>query len=185
MVRKYQNSTRQRRRILIQQLTHMVNVFINEVYYLRDELVDMGEVFNDDTMLDMVLEGLTDEYLKKKKNALRQMMTTHSTELVTMRNMHANRAMRNKPLRKAKGRESAMVLTSTPSAVVTCQHRKKPGRRLQNCFQRKGKMSGNKPPPTPRTNPWCSLHNTDRHDNIDCRSHMRDDNITRRPRPGQ
>ena len=67
MVRKYQNSTRQRRRILIQQLTHMVNVFINEVYYLRDELVDMGEVFNDDTMLDMVLEGLTDEYLKKKK----------------------------------------------------------------------------------------------------------------------
>ena len=28
---------------------------INEVYYLRDELVDMGEVFIDDSMLDIVL----------------------------------------------------------------------------------------------------------------------------------
>ena len=71
MVRKYRNSTRQRRRILKQQLSHMVmtdgqdpNAFINEVYYLRDELVDMGEVFNDDSILDIVLEGLTDEYLQ-------------------------------------------------------------------------------------------------------------------------
>ena len=46
-------------------------------------------------------------------------------------------------------------------------------------------MSGKKPPRTPRTNSWCSLHNTGRHYNSDCRSQMRDDNITRRPRPGQ
>ena len=46
-------------------------------------------------------------------------------------------------------------------------------------------MSGKKPLPTPRKNSWCSLHNTDRHDNSDCRSQMRDDNIIRRPRPGQ
>ena len=46
-------------------------------------------------------------------------------------------------------------------------------------------MSGKKPPPTPRNNSWCSLHNTDRHDISECRSQMRDDNITRRPRPGQ
>ena len=31
------------------------DVFINEVYYLRDELVDMGEVFNDDSILVIVL----------------------------------------------------------------------------------------------------------------------------------
>ena len=78
-----------------------------------------------------------------------------------------------------------MVVTSTPSAVVTCSHCKKPGHRFQNCFKRKGKMSGKKPPPSPRKNSWCSLHNTDRHDNGDCRSQMRDDKITRRPRPGQ
>ena len=43
MVRKHQNSTSQRRRILKQQLTHMVmtdgqdpDVFVNEAYYFRD-----------------------------------------------------------------------------------------------------------------------------------------------------
>ena len=46
-------------------------------------------------------------------------------------------------------------------------------------------MSGKSPPPTPRKKTWCSLRNTDRHDNSDCRSKIRDDNITRRPCPGQ
>ena len=71
MVTKHQNSTGQRRRTLKQELTQMVltegqgpDIFINEVYSLRDELVYMGEVFNDDSILDIVLEGLTDEYLR-------------------------------------------------------------------------------------------------------------------------
>ena len=49
-------------------------------------------------------------------------------------------------------------------------------------------MSGNPPPPIPRKSSWCSLHNTERHDNSDCRSQKsqkRDDSKTRRPRPGQ
>ena len=45
------------------------DVFLNEVFFLRDELVDMGEVFNDDSILDIVLEGLTDEYLQIKYSA--------------------------------------------------------------------------------------------------------------------
>ena len=38
------------------------DIIINEVYYLRDQLVDMREIFNDDSILDTILEGLTDEY---------------------------------------------------------------------------------------------------------------------------
>ena len=134
MVRKYQNSTPQRRRILKQQLSHMVmtdgqdpDVFTNEVYCLRDQLVDMGEVFNDDSIFDMVLEGLTDEYLQIKYSADADDDFTLDRAVITMHNMYANRAMRNEPLREAKGRESAMVITSTPPAVVTCSHCKKPG----------------------------------------------------------
>ena len=186
MVRKYPNSTHQRRCELKQQLTHMVmtdgqdpDVFKNEVYYLRDDLVDMGEVFNDDSILDIVLEGLTDEFLQIKYIAEADDDLTLDRAVITMRNLYANRAMQNGPLRKVKGRESAMVVTSTPSAVVTCSHCKKPDHRFQNCFERRGMMSGKKPPPTPRKNSWCRLHNTDRHDNSDCRSQMRDDNITR------
>ena len=33
------------------------DVFINEVNHLRDELVFMGEVINDDSTLDIVLGG--------------------------------------------------------------------------------------------------------------------------------
>ena len=102
-----------------------------------------------------------------------------------MRNNYTNRAMQNRPSRKAKGRESAMVVTSTPSAVVICSHWKNPGHRLKNCFKRKGTISGKKSPRTPRKESWCSLHNTNHHDHSDCRFQMRDDRITRCSRPGR
>ena len=95
--------------------------------------MDMGEVFNDYSILDIVLEGPTDEYLQKKYSAEADDDFTLSRAVITMRNMYANRDMRNGPLRKAKGRESAMVVTSTPSAVATWSRCKKPGHRLQNC----------------------------------------------------
>ena len=41
----------------------------------------MGEVFDDDSILDIALEGLTDEYLQLKYTSPKQMMTLHSTEL--------------------------------------------------------------------------------------------------------
>ena len=145
----------------------------------------MGWVFNDDSILDIVLEGLTDEYLRIIYSTEADDDFTLYRDVITMRNMYANRAMRNGRLRNAKGRESVIAVTSTPSAVVTCSHCKNTGHRFQNGYKRKGTMSDKKPPPTTRNNSGCSLHNTDRHDNSDCRSQMRDDNIPRRPRRGQ
>ena len=123
------------------------DIFINEVYYLRDELVDIGVVINDDSILDIVLEGLTDEYLQIKYSAEADDEFTLDRAVITMRNMYARRAMRNGPSRKSKGRESAMVVTPTPSAVVTCSRCKKPGHLFENCFKRKETMSGKKRPP--------------------------------------
>ena len=61
MIAKYQNFTRQRRRIPKNQLVSMQtsdgqdpDVFINEIYHLRYELVEMGEVINDDSLLHIV-----------------------------------------------------------------------------------------------------------------------------------
>ena len=98
----------------------------------------------------LMLEGLTDEYLQIEYSAEADDDFTLDRAVITTRYMYANRAMQNGPSRKAKGRESAMVVTSTPSAVVSCSRCKKPGHRFQKCFERKGKMSGEKPPPTPR-----------------------------------
>ena len=97
-------------------------IFINEAYYSRDELVDMGEVFNDDSIRDIVLEGFTDEYVQIKYISKANNYFTLDRAVITMRNMYANRAMRNGPSRNAKGREFGMVVTSTPSAVVICSH---------------------------------------------------------------
>ena len=94
-----------------------------EVYCLRDELVCMGEVFTDNNILDIVLQGLTDERFQMKYSVKVEDDFTLDRVVITMRNMYANRSMRNGPSRKAKGRESAMVvLTSTPPAVVACSH---------------------------------------------------------------
>ena len=76
MIAKYQTSTSTRQRRRKKQLVSMVmsdgqdpDVFINEIYHLRDELVEMGEVINDHSLVDIVLEGLTDNSLQIKYNA--------------------------------------------------------------------------------------------------------------------
>ena len=145
----------------------------------------MGEVFNGDTMLDIRLEGLADEYLQLKYSDEADDDFILDQAVMILPRMYANRTMRNGPSPNANGLESAIVVASTPSAVVTCLHSKKPGHRFQNCFKRKATMSEKKPPPTPRKNSWCSLHNTDRHENSDCRSRKREDKINSRPRPDQ
>ena len=106
MVTKYKKPTSQRRPILQRQLTRMVmtdgqdpDMFINEVYYLRDELVDTGGVFSDDSISHIVQVGLTDEYLRKKYSAEADDSLTLDRAVITMRNMYAKRAMRNGPSR--------------------------------------------------------------------------------------
>ena len=135
-----------------------------------------GEVFNNDSKLDIVLVGLSHEHLQLKYSAEADDDFTLDRAVITTRNMDANTAMQNGPMRKAKGRESAIVVPSAPSAVGICLHCEKTGHRLENCFKRKGTMSGKTPPTAPRISSWCSLHNTDRHDNSDCRSQKWDDN---------
>ena len=86
-------------------------------------MVYMGEVCNDDSILDIVLEGLTDEYLQIKYSAEADDDFTLDRAVITMRNMYANRAIRNGPSPKVKGRESAKVVTSTLISLGSGQGR--------------------------------------------------------------
>ena len=103
------------------------DIFITEVYYLKDELVYMEDVFNDDSILDMVLKGFTGEYLQTQCTGEADDDFTLHQAVQTMRNTYANRVMRTGPSRKEKGRESAILITSTPSAVVACSRCKTTG----------------------------------------------------------
>ena len=102
----------------------------------------MGEVFNYASILDMVLEGFVGEYRQIKYSAEADDDFTLDRAVMTMRDMYANKLMRNGSSRHANRREPAMVLTSTPSAVVTCSHCQKTVHRFESCFKRKGTMSG-------------------------------------------
>ena len=49
----------------------------------------MGEVFNDDSIVDIVLEGLTDEYLQIEYSAEADDGFTLDRAVLTMRSMYA------------------------------------------------------------------------------------------------
>ena len=171
MIAKYQNSTRQRRRIMKNQLVSMEmsegqdpDSFINELYHIRDELVEMGEVINDDSLLDIVLEGITDDYKQIKYNAEADDTFSLDKAIFTMRNMHANRLAKHGPLRKQKGRESAMV--AIPSKKGKCHICNKAGHWAKDCYSRNNSTTKH----SKKSSSWCSLHKTHLHDNSECRN---------------
>lgn len=97
LIAKYQNSTPRRKRIMINQLASIVmaegqdpDVFIYEICNLRDELVGMIEVINDDS-LDIVPEGLTDDYDQTEYSAEANDKITPDNVMYAIRNMHAHR----------------------------------------------------------------------------------------------
>lgn len=73
----------------------------------------IGEVVPEQRLLDIVLEGLTKEYIMIKYNAEREPNSTLDEVETTMRNMYANRVARGGSSRKFRGREPAMVASSS------------------------------------------------------------------------
>ena len=69
MGEKYLNFSMQRRRILIRKLNGMTmrpnqnsDEYLTEVFQQRDELEHIGESFTEAEILEIILEGLSDEY---------------------------------------------------------------------------------------------------------------------------
>ena len=140
------------------------DVFINEIHHPRDELVETGKVINDDCQLDIVLEGLTDDYLQIKYNAKADGNLTLAKAIYTIRNMHANRIAKHRSSRKQRRRESAMVTTFNKKRK--CHVGNKTGHWARDCYHRKSSMKyTNK-----ASKKWCSLHKTHLNDNYECPS---------------
>lgn len=70
------------------------DIFVAEVYILRDELGHRGEMISEERLTDIVLEGLTDEYDLIKFNLERYPDFIFDEIEVTMFNMYANRVAR-------------------------------------------------------------------------------------------
>ena len=122
----------------------------------------MGEVINDDSLLDIVLEGLTGDYLQLKYNAEADDSFTLDKAIYTIRNMHANGIAEHGPSRKQKGRQSAMVTVFNKGSA---------------CLQQSWPLSQRLLPPkkiiketNEASTKWCSLNKAHLHDNSECRS---------------
>ncbi|CAM9872998.1 unnamed protein product, partial [Sphacelaria rigidula] len=144
LVGKYDNSSQQRRRILMRQLDNIKmspgqdpDVFLTKIYELRDQLVFMGEPISD---YRFTVGGLTDEYDRIKYDAERDPDFSIADIEVTMRNMYSNRVARGILSKGVRGRDSAMIAASpldsstTPSRFAAkCYSCGRPGHFSRNC----------------------------------------------------
>ncbi|CAN0059457.1 unnamed protein product, partial [Sphacelaria rigidula] len=157
LVGKYENSSKQRRRILMRQLDNIKmspgqdpDVFLTKIYELRDQLVYMGEPISDDRLTDIVVEGLTDDHDRIKYDAERDPDFSIFDIEVTMRNMYSNRVPRGILSKGVRGRDSAMIATSSSNNSSTptrftgkCSFCAKPGHDFRNCrSKRQSNSSG-------------------------------------------
>ncbi|CAM9980923.1 unnamed protein product, partial [Sphacelaria rigidula] len=147
LIAKYQNSSKQRRRILMRQLDNLTmsqgedpDVFLSNIYQIKDELNNMNESVSDERLTDIIIEGLADDYSQIKYDAERDPDLSLSQIESTMRNSYVNRLARGKSARKPVGRESAMYASSPLDSYSnsTLSHNKcfncgKPGHISRNC----------------------------------------------------
>ena len=136
MGEKYLNSSMQRRCILMRKLNGMTmtpnqhpDEYLTQVFQQRDELEHISETFTEARILDIILEGLSDEYEPIRFVAERDPEISLKEIEITMRNMYANRITRGdgSTFSREKGRESAM--TASSGFKGSCDYCSKPGRK--------------------------------------------------------
>ena len=96
------NSSMQRRHILKHKLNGMTmrpnqdpDEYLTEVFQQRDELEHIGESFTEPRILDIILEGLSNEYEPIRFAAERDPEISLKEIQITMGNMYANRVARD------------------------------------------------------------------------------------------
>ena len=174
MAKKYLISSMRRRRILMRKLNGMVmrpnqdsGECLTEVVQQRDELKHVGESFTEACILDLIREGLSDEYEPIRFATERVPEISLKQIEIAMRNIYANRVARSicSKVQPAIGRESAMMVSSSLKRI--CSYWNKPGDKKAQCFKFL-RESGVRPIPSSGAGRRCRFHNTDLHDNTDC-----------------
>ncbi|CAM9942141.1 unnamed protein product, partial [Ascophyllum nodosum] len=140
--KKYLNSSMQRRSILMRKLNGMTmtpnqdpDESLAQVFQQRDELEHIGETFTKARMLDIILEGLSDEYESIRFAAERDPEISLEEIKITMRNMYANRVARGDGSTFSREKERQSAMTAALGFKGSCDYCSKPGHKHTECLQ--------------------------------------------------
>ena len=109
--------------------------YISEGFEQRDELEHIGESFTEATILDIMLEGLSDEYEPIRFAAERDPEISLKEIEIAMRNKYANSVARGdgSTFSREKGCQSAMMASSGFKGSCDCCSI--PGHKQAQCFK--------------------------------------------------
>ncbi|CAM9992874.1 unnamed protein product, partial [Sphacelaria rigidula] len=147
LVAKYQNPSKQRRRLLMQQLDTMTmspgqdpDVFLAKLFQPGDELVHVGEPISDERLTGIIVDGLISEYGRIKSNAERDPEFSIGEIKSTLRNMYANRLARKATASRSHGRDSSTLAAAMSNSLnqpatfrAKCHSCGRPGHRMRDC----------------------------------------------------
>ena len=153
--------------------------YFTEMFQQRDKLEHIGEIFTEARILGLILEGLSEEYEPIRFAAERVPEITLTEIKTTVRNMYANRVARGSgsTFLHGKGRESTMRMSL--GFTGSLDYRNRLGYRKDQFFQILHEFGeGSLPSSGTERRSWCSLHNTDLHENTDCHAqHQQHGNV--------
>ncbi|CAM9542979.1 unnamed protein product, partial [Sphacelaria rigidula] len=174
LVAKYQNPSKQRRRLLMRQLDTMTmspgqdpDVFLAQVFQLRDELVHIGEPISDERLTNIIVKDLTSEYGQIKYNAERDPDFGIGEIESTLRNMYAKRLARKNNCEQIAWSRfvnagSSNISNQPAKFRGKCYCCGNVGHRMRDSCSRRQSNNGNMPVQ------WCALHRTDQRDDSEC-----------------
>ena len=128
---------------------------------VRGRLYEMGEKISDERFEDILLQGLTDDYEFVKMTSFHSPNFGITDIQSMMRNLNIDRLSKPGNVNKIAGKGVAMATTEKPRKV-RCYNCEEIARIKPDC------TNSNQEPPTSK---WCSLHNTTKHSDAECKAH--------------
>ena len=140
--------------------------YINEATLLRERLSEMDEPITDRHFMDIILQGLTDEYKDVKLMTWKDPDMNLAKIKSVLRHVYQDEQSRKKTTGIA-GRGYAMQ-AATGTGVVICRNCGIAGHYERGCAMPRKDGKVNKSESKNGGAKWCSLHNTTTHSNEEC-----------------
>jgi len=139
--------------------------YINEATLLRDRLHEMKEPITDRHFMDIILQGLTDQYKDVKLMIWKDPDIKFDKIQSVLRHVYQDEQSRNRIGGVyGRGAAGAIAMTAAAAKTVICHNCGVAGHYERGCAM----PSKRKPKSKEQGKKWCSIHNTTSHSDEEC-----------------